>query len=55
MVLLPKTAKAEAIKDYRPITLIQSIGKLIAKVLVNRLAPRLQELVHVSHNAFIKG
>jgi hypothetical protein len=55
MVLLPKIAEAKAIKDYRPIALIHSIDKLIAKALANRLAPRLQELVHVSQNAFIEG
>jgi hypothetical protein len=27
------------IKDYHPISLIHSIGKLILKVLANRLAP----------------
>jgi hypothetical protein len=55
MVLLPKTMDIEAIKDYMPITLIHSIGKLIAKVLVNRLTPMLQELLHVRQNAFIKA
>jgi hypothetical protein len=55
MVLLPKTAEAVTVRDYRPITLIHSVGKLIAKVMVNRLAPKLGELVHVSQNAFIKG
>jgi hypothetical protein len=43
------------IKDYRSIALIHSIGKLIAKVLVNKLVSRLQELIHVNQNAFIKG
>jgi hypothetical protein len=38
-----------------PITLIHSIGKFIAKVLVNRLTPMLQELLHVRQNAFIKA
>jgi hypothetical protein len=37
MVLSPKTADAKTIKDYRPIALIHSV----AKVLVNRLAPKL--------------
>jgi hypothetical protein len=55
MVLLPKTVNAKIIKDYRSIAFIHSIGKLIAKVLANRLVPRLQELVHVSQNTFIKG
>jgi hypothetical protein len=55
MVLLPKMAKVATVKDYRPITLIHSVDKLIMKALANRLAPRLGELVHVSQNAFIKG
>jgi hypothetical protein len=55
MVLLPKTAKASAIKDYHSIALIHTVSKLISKVLANRLAPKLGELVHVSQSAFIKG
>jgi hypothetical protein len=31
------------------------VGKLISKVLANRLAPWLENLVHVSQSAFIKG
>jgi hypothetical protein len=48
MTLLPKTVNTVTIRDYRPIALIHSITKLIAKVLANRLTPRLHELVHVS-------
>jgi hypothetical protein len=55
MVLLPKMAEASAIKDYHSIALIHTVGKLISKVLANRLAPKLGELVHVSQSAFIKG
>jgi hypothetical protein len=55
MVLLPKSAEVTTVRDYRPITLIHSVGKLIAKVLANRSAPKLGELVHISQNAFIKG
>jgi hypothetical protein len=32
-ILLPKTCAAATIKDYRPISLIHVVGKLIAKVL----------------------
>jgi hypothetical protein len=42
MTLLPKNPDAAEIMDYRPISLIHSIGKLILKVLVNRLAPRMR-------------
>jgi hypothetical protein len=31
------------------------IGKLISKILVNRLAPRLASLVHSSQSTFVKG
>jgi hypothetical protein len=48
MVLLPKSPDATAIKDYRLITLIHLIDKLIAMVLSNRIAPELNMLVHCS-------
>jgi hypothetical protein len=48
MVLLPKSAEASTVRDYRPNALIHSLGKLIAKVLANWLAPKLGELVRVS-------
>jgi hypothetical protein len=41
MVLLPKSASAATIKQYRPISLIYSMGKLISKLLANRLIPPL--------------
>jgi hypothetical protein len=39
VVLLPKSSEASTIKDYRPISLIHMIGKQIAKILSDRLAP----------------
>lgn len=39
MVLLHKTESPEGLRDYRPISLIHSVGKLIAKCLALRLAP----------------
>jgi hypothetical protein len=45
LVLLHKSADAASVKDFRPISLIHVIGKLVSKVLSNRLAPRLGKLV----------
>jgi hypothetical protein len=46
MVLLPKSADAVIIRDFQPIALIHLVGKLITKVLANRLAPKLGEPMH---------
>jgi hypothetical protein len=55
MVLLPKSSGDASIKDYMPIALIHLIGKLITKVLANRLAPQLNGLIHCCQSTFIKG
>jgi hypothetical protein len=55
LTLLPKSAEAVALKEYRPISLIHLFGKLISIVPANRLAPRLHELVHLSQSVFVKG
>ncbi|WVZ76358.1 hypothetical protein U9M48_024338 [Paspalum notatum var. saurae] len=55
ITLLPKKADALEVKDYRPISLVHSVAKLVTKLLVNRLAPRLSDLVSVNQTAFVKG
>jgi hypothetical protein len=47
-VLLPKSSEVPDIKDFKPIALIQSVGKMVSKILANRLAARLPKLVHKS-------
>jgi hypothetical protein len=54
VVLLPKTSDAASVTDFRPISLINSLAKIITKVLADRLAPRLNKLVSTCQNAFIK-
>jgi hypothetical protein len=54
-VLLPKIAAPTTIRDYRPISLIHGLGKLMSKVLANRLSPRLHEMVSPNQSAFIKS
>ena len=45
ITLLPKCDTPLKIMDYRPIALQHSIPKLIAKVLSNRLQPKIKYLV----------
>jgi hypothetical protein len=55
IALLPKNESAKEMKDYRPISLQHSIPKLIAKVLANRLQPKIKSLVDEMQSGFLKG
>ena len=54
IILIPKNMDAKNVGDYRPISLIHSFAKIFAKLLANRLAPHLNELVSNCQSAFIK-
>ncbi|KAK1609661.1 hypothetical protein QYE76_033334 [Lolium multiflorum] len=54
IVLLPKKEGAEEIVDYRPISLIHAIAKIIAKMLSIILGPYMDSLVSNAQSAFIK-
>jgi hypothetical protein len=55
MILLLKTSDVEVVQDYRPISLIHLVGKLISKILATRLVPKIGHLVHGTQCTFIKG
>jgi hypothetical protein len=55
LALIPKKSNALNIKDFRPISLIGSIYKILAKVLANRLKMVLDGLISDSQNAFVGG
>jgi hypothetical protein len=55
MVLLRKTSAPTHLKEYRPISLVHSIGKLVAKALSARLAPHLSALIQQNQSTFIRG
>jgi hypothetical protein len=55
LTLLPKKPDSAAPSNYRPISLIHSFPKLISKLMANRLAPRLDDLIHKNQSAFVKG
>ena len=52
IVMVPKKVGAEDLKDSRPISLVNSLYKLLAKVLANRLKRLMNGLVNKAHNAF---
>ncbi|WVZ93660.1 LOW QUALITY PROTEIN: hypothetical protein U9M48_039625 [Paspalum notatum var. saurae] len=54
IVLIPKKDGAEAVADFRPISLIHSFVKIITKTLALRLASRMNEIVSTCQSAFIK-
>jgi hypothetical protein len=55
LTLLPKKPDAATMGEYRPISLIHLVAKLVAKTLSLRLAPKLDDLVSKNQNAFIPG
>jgi hypothetical protein len=55
ITLIPKTVGADRVKDFRPISLVHSIAKLVTKLLANRLAWKLHDMVSPIQSAFIKG
>ena len=54
MILIPKKMDALSLADYRPISLTHSVAKLVSKLLANRLAPYLNQIVSRAQSAFIK-
>ena len=55
LVLVPKKGGAEDFKDFRPISLVGSLYKLLAKVLANRLKRVMHKLINITQNAFVEG
>ncbi|GJZ53263.1 RNA-directed DNA polymerase, eukaryota [Tanacetum coccineum] len=55
IALIPKIPDANLVKDFRPISLIGSTYKIIAKILANRLVVVLGDIVNEVQSAFIAG
>lgn len=52
--LMPKKSSAAKISNFRPISLVTSLYKLIAKVLSNRIRQVLHEVIDGNQFGFIK-
>jgi len=55
IALIPKKAGAIDIFDFRPISLISRVYKIITKVLANRMSPVMENIIFRPQNAFVKG
>ncbi|GJU28782.1 RNA-directed DNA polymerase, eukaryota [Tanacetum coccineum] len=53
IALIPKIPNVNLVKDFRPISLIGSMYKIIAKILANRLVGVLGDIVNEVQSAFI--
>ncbi|GAU48001.1 hypothetical protein TSUD_404780 [Trifolium subterraneum] len=55
ITLIPKVEVPHKIDDFRPISLIGSLYKLVSKVLARRLTLVMPSLISLNQSAFIKG
>ncbi|GJT97819.1 RNA-directed DNA polymerase, eukaryota [Tanacetum coccineum] len=53
IALIPKVADAKFVADFRPISLIGSVYKVVTKILANRLATVISDLVSDTQTAFV--
>ena len=55
LVLIPKRGGTEELGDFRPISLLGGLYKLLAKVLANRIKNVIGRVVSSNQNAFVMG
>ena len=55
LAFIPKKEEASDVQDFRLISLVGSLYKIIAKVLANRLKKVIGKLISNSQNAFVEG
>ena len=55
LILVPKKGGAEDLKDFRPISLVGSLYKLLAKVLANKFKKVMGKVISKPQNDFVEG
>ncbi|XP_057790730.1 uncharacterized protein LOC131007831 [Salvia miltiorrhiza] len=54
IVLIPKTNDATSLNDFRPISLISSLYKIVAKILAGRISEVIASIISESQSAFVR-
>ena len=55
ITLIPKVHNPTSVNDYRPISLLNGVIKIITKLLANRLQAKIIPLIHTNQYGFIKN
>ena len=55
IALIPKVSDPQMLNEYRPISLIGCMYKIVAKILANRLKKAMPFIIHERQSAFIEG
>jgi hypothetical protein len=55
IALIPKTPGAIALSNFRPISLVSGVYKIIVKVLANKMSCVMEKIISKPQNAFVKG
>jgi len=55
IALIPKVESPQRLSDYRPISLVGCMYKVLAKVIANRLREVISYVVSDSQSAFVRG
>ena len=55
ITLIPKVQGPETLGNYRPISLCNSVYKIVTKIIVARLRPFLDKLISPLQSAFVPG
>jgi hypothetical protein len=55
VTLIPKVESPFTLSDFRPISLLGCLYKIVAKVLANRLSKVMNNLIALNQSAFLKG
>ena len=54
LCLIPKKSESKLVKDFRPISLVSSVYKILEKVLANRLKEVLSHTISMTQAAFVR-
>lgn len=55
IVLIPKKVSAQSIKEFRPISLVGYLYKILAKILSKRLQKVLPKVISIAQSAFLEN